>query len=180
MQRRPHGVVALVRMFRERHENAERNHTMATVQNAQIVSLQLCVGHREPMRQVDAATLIAGFGIDGDRHATAGGVRAGRQVLLMDEETLEALSLERGDVRENISVSGMDLAVMASGNRLMLGGEVVLRVSEHCAPCARMDEIRPGLRAELEGRRGVLTSVEQGGTIKVGDPITVMEPGTAS
>ena len=43
-----------------------------------------------------------------------------------------------------------------------------------------MDEIRPGLRAELEGRRGVLTSVEQGGTIKVGDPITVMEPVTAS
>ena len=156
------------------------SHIMASVQNAQIVSLQLCVGHREPMRQVDVATLIAGFGIDGDRHATPDGLRAGRQVLLMDQETLQALSLERGDVRENITVSGMDLALMASGHRLMLGDDVVLRVSEHCAPCARMDEIRPGLRTELEGRRGVLASVEQGGTVKVGDPITVREPATAS
>ena len=153
---------------------------MTSVQNAQIVSLKLCVGHRVPMREIDAATLTAGFGIEGDRHATRDVARAGRQVLLMDEETLQALSLERGDVRENISVSGMDLAVMASGHRLMLGDDVVLRVSEHCAPCARMDEIRPGLRAELEGRRGVLASVEQGGTIKIGDPITVLEPATAS
>jgi MOSC domain-containing protein YiiM len=167
-------------MLREEREESERNHTMATVQNGEVVSLRLCIGHREPMRQVETATLTAGFGIEGDRHATRDVARAGRQVLLMDEETLEALSLERGDVRENISVSGMDLAVMASGHRLMLGNDVVLRVSEHCAPCARMDELRPGLRAELEGRRGVLASVEQGGTIKPGDPITVQEPGAAS
>ena len=36
---------------------------MTSVQNAQIVSLKLCVGHREPMRDVDAATLA--FGPDG-------------------------------------------------------------------------------------------------------------------
>lgn len=173
-------MIALGQMLRESREEAERNHTMTTVHNGRVVSLRLCVGHRESMRQVDAATLTTGFGIEGDRHATRDVARAGRQVLLMDEETLQDLSLERGDVRENISVSGMDLAVMASGHRLMLGNDVVLRVSEHCAPCARMDELRPGLRAELEGRRGVLASVEQGGTIKPGDLITVQEPATAS
>jgi MOSC domain-containing protein YiiM len=38
-----------------------------------------------------------------------------------------------------------------------------------------MDEIRQGLRQELEGRRGMVSRVVQGGSIHVGDPITVQE-----
>ena len=36
-----------------------------------------------------------------------------------------------------------------------------------------MDEIRDGLRAELEGRRGMLARVVEGGTIGVGDAIRI-------
>jgi MOSC domain-containing protein YiiM len=36
-----------------------------------------------------------------------------------------------------------------------------------------MDEIRPGLREELNGRRGVLATVLNGGTLKVGDTVRV-------
>jgi len=38
-----------------------------------------------------------------------------------------------------------------------------------------MDEIRPGLQAQLEGRRGMLASVEQGGPVSVGDTLLVLE-----
>ncbi len=35
-----------------------------------IVSLQLCVGHREPMNAKDQAVAVTGTGLEGDRHAT--------------------------------------------------------------------------------------------------------------
>ena len=137
---------------------------------ARITSLQRCVGHREPMQPVTSATVIDGFGIEGDRHATSEGVRAGRQILLMDEETLEAFGLSPGDVRENVTTSGPDWSG-SDGQRLALGDEVLLDITEHCTPCARMEELRPGLRTEIEGRRGMLASVARGGTVSVGDSI---------
>ena len=148
---------------------------MTSSQRPTIVSLQLCVGHREPMESPESVNVIAGLGIEGDRHATSEGVRAARQVLLMDEETLEAFGLVHGEVRENITTSGIDLAATPAGATLALGDEVVLKTTGLCAPCARMDEIRPGLRLELEGRRGMLASVVRGGTIRVGDAIKVLE-----
>ena len=148
---------------------------MSSSRGPQIVSLRLCVGHREPMQVVDTAKVIAGFGIEGDRHATSEGVKQARQVLLMDEETLETKRLSQGDVRENITTTGIDLASLPEGQRLALGDEVVVQISGHCAPCARMDEIRPGLKEELEGKRGMLSSVVQGGSIKAGDTIRVLQ-----
>ena len=36
-----------------------------------------------------------------------------------------------------------------------------------------MEEIRPGLWDKLNGRRGMLAMVINGGTLKVGDPISL-------
>ena len=131
------------------------------------------------MRPVESARVTAGFGIEGDRHAGSEGARNGRQVLLIDEETLEALGLSHGEVRENVSTSGVELAKLREGQRLDLGDEAVLEITGHCVGCARMDEIRPGLRQELEGRRGILASVVHSGTIKKGGTIRVLEGATA-
>ncbi|MCI0439325.1 MAG: MOSC domain-containing protein [Chloroflexi bacterium] len=153
---------------------------MASPDRGQIVSLQLCVGHREPMKAVGSANAVAGFGIEGDRHATSEGVRTARQVLLMDEETLATFKLSRADVRENVTTSGIELHSLKRGQQLALGDEVVLRITGHCAPCSRMDEIRPGLQQALEGHRGMLATVVRGGTIKVGDAVRVLERAAAS
>ena len=40
-------------------------------------------------------------------------------------------------------------------------------------PCQKMDAIRPGLRKILDGQRGMLAIVLNGGAIKVGDAISV-------
>lgn len=153
---------------------------MISRQKGRVVSLQVCVGHREPMRVVRNASLIAGLGIEGDRHAVSEGVRTARQVLLMDEETLGSLGLTHGQVRENITTSGIELGSLTEGQTLALGVEVVLKVTGRCAPCARMDEIRPGLKQELEGRRGMLASVVRGGTLKVGDAVRVLQGAAVS
>ncbi len=127
------------------------------------------------MLGVYQASALAGEGLEGDRHAKAG---SARQVLLMDRETLSELDLGPGAVRENITVEGAHLQGLASGSRISLGSEVVLELSGPCVPCRRMEEIRPGLQETLEGRRGVLATVARGGTITVGDPVVVSQPGS--
>ena len=146
-----------------------------------IVSLHLCTGHREPMSSVDTANVVTGLGIEGDRHASsATPARIKRQVLLIDEETLEAFGLSHGEVRENVTTSGIDLSSLRAGEQLSLGATAVLQITGVCDPCDRMDEIRNGLRQEIEGRRGMLATVIEGGTIRVGDPVRAVEKAVAS
>ena len=147
---------------------------------AEIISLQICVGHREPMNPVDSATFIEGFGIEGDRHAVKSGARTVRQVLLMDEDTLEGFGLGIGQVRENVTVRGIDLHQVAAGQRLALGDDVVVEITQFCAPCERMDEVRPGLREELFEQRGMLATVISGGAVNVGDQVQVVERASVS
>jgi len=46
-----------------------------------------------------------------------------------------------------------------------------LEVTLPCTPCGQMEDLRPGLRKEIRGRRGMLCRVVQGGAIREGDSI---------
>jgi hypothetical protein len=140
-----------------------------------IVSIQLCVGHRDPMNVVESARMREGYGIEGDRHAVSEGLRTKRQVLLIDQETLSKFELSPGEVRENITTSGIDLHSLSEGQRLALGDEAVVEITGHCAPCSRMDEIREGYSTALEGHRGMLASVVRGGQVAVGHTVEASE-----
>jgi MOSC domain-containing protein YiiM len=135
-----------------------------------IVSIQLCPGHREPMQTVPSATLITGLGLEGDKHASAPSLR---QVLLADKEALDAVGVTPGTIKENLTVEGLDVMRIPPGARLHIGDTVVLEITKVCEPCFRMDEIRMGLKDALEGRRGMVSRVLQGGLIRVDDPIRV-------
>ena len=138
-----------------------------------IVSLRLCLGSREPMKEVAQANFITGLGMQGDRHLRSDGLRAKRQVLIMDVETLNHFGLEPGQVRENVTLEGLDLSTISAGDRVSLGADVVLEITGDCEPCARMDEIRPGLKEEIDGKRGVLAFVEKGGVGSIGSEVGV-------
>lgn len=135
-----------------------------------VVAVQLCPGHRLPMAARAEVRAVAGLGLEGDFHARGGR----RQVLLIDLEILEALGLKPGQVKENLTVRGVGLQSLPAGTHLQVGSEAVLELTGPCTPCGRMDEIRPGLQAELAGRRGVLARVVRGGAIRVGDPVRVV------
>ena len=140
-----------------------------------IVSIQLCVGHRDPMKSVESAEMTAGLGIEGDRHAVSEGVRTARQVLLMDEETLSKFDLVRGQVRENITTTGIDLHSLEPGRQVSLGNDATVEITGFCTPCARMDEVRDGLQTALHEQRGMLATVVQSGSIAVGDRVSTRE-----
>jgi MOSC domain-containing protein YiiM len=93
-----------------------------------------------------------------------------RQVLLVDRETLEAMDLQPGIIRENITTDGLNVNSLQLGQQLRVG-EARLEVSMACTPCDLMETIRPGLRKELWGRRGMLCRVLEGGLIRRGDSI---------
>ena len=122
------------------------------------------------MTLVRSATVIEGLGIEGDKHASAA---SKRQVLLADKEALDAVGVLAGTIKENVTVEGVDVMRLPSGSLVRLGRSVVLEITAVCEPCFRMDEIRDGLKQELEGKRGMLSRVVRGGVINVGDPITV-------
>jgi MOSC domain-containing protein YiiM len=126
------------------------------------------------MKELNEAQVIENFGVEGCAHARPGGKR---QVLLMDIETLHAMHLAPGIIRENITTEGLDLNGLQVEQKLR-AGEVELEVSAVCEPCELMEEIRIGLIAELKGRRGMLCRVKRGGRLRVGDliePLAVAE-----
>jgi MOSC domain-containing protein YiiM len=137
----------------------------------QIESLQICPGHREPMRPVESVEALVERGLEGDAHNRP---RGNRQVLLMDAETLEAFHLAFGVVKENITTRGLAVNQLTTGQRLQIGETVVLEMTGLCEPCFRMDEIRPGLQAMLVNKRGMLARIITGGTLRRGDPITLL------
>lgn len=119
------------------------------------------------MEDVPEIRVIQDHGFEGCAHARPG---KPRQVLVMDRETLESLGLPPGVVRENITTEGLDVSGLMPGHQLKIG-EVILEVSGPCAPCELMEQIRPGLRKEIRGRRGTLCRVIAGGTICRGETI---------
>ena len=143
---------------------------MSDSSQGSVVSMRVCVGHREPMKSVESADMVAGYGIEGDRHATSRGPRTRRQVLLMDVETLGAFGLEGGQTRENVTTRGIDLHALPAGSRVALGADAVVEITGFCDPCGRMDELRDGLREAMVDRRGMLATVIKGGAVKIGDP----------
>ncbi len=134
-----------------------------------IVHLQLKPAEGEPMKVVASVEAIAGYGLRDD--ANAG--RRKRQVLIIERETLDEFHLPIGDVRENLTVEGIKVAGTTAGTRLR-AGQALLEATLDCAPCEFIEDKRPGLRAAMEGKRGTLFKVIEGGEIRVGDTIEVV------
>ena len=120
-----------------------------------------------PMEELLETSAVTNSGFLGCAHARPGGKR---QVLLVDRETLEAMNLQPGIIRENITTDGLNVNGLKAGEQLRIGG-ARLEVSALCTPCDQLEKVRTGLRKEMWGRRGMLCRVIEGGTIRRGDSI---------
>ena len=139
---------------------------------ATIVALHLSTSSRAPLVPVPRVNAVLGAGLEGDRHAKP---RSRRQVLLVEQEVLEEFGLAPGAIREQVTVRGLDLRTLVLGARIRVG-DALLEVAGPCDPCARMDEVKSGLRKSLEGRRGRFVRVVEAGSFAVGDTLHLEPP----
>ena len=135
-----------------------------------ITNLHIARVKGTPSDPVQEATAISGLGLEGDRSAYEGNTR---QVLFVDKEILDGAGLVPGQVKENITVTGMNVSQIQPGQVFTIGDDVTLEAVGDCEACGKMDAIRMGLMDEIQGKRGMLAKVINGGNIKVGDPVTV-------
>jgi molybdopterin adenylyltransferase len=112
---------------------------------------------------------IAGQGMKGCAHANP----PRREVLFASLEHLDSVGVGPGDIRENLTVAGADVQEWPVGQRVR-AGDAVFEITMVCDPCHRMDELREGLRAEIEGKRGMLARVVESGQVTVGDEIELL------
>ena len=123
-------------------------------------------GRSEPHERRQA---IAGQGLEGCAH----GNPPKREVLFVSKEHLDSVDVHPGAIRENITVEGDDVEQWPIGQRVR-AGEAEFEITMVCDPCHRMDELREGLRGELEDKRGMLARVVESGEVAVGDEIELV------
>ncbi|MCC1491827.1 MOSC domain-containing protein [Cognatishimia sp. F0-27] len=124
-----------------------------------------------PLESV-AEGVVAETGLVGDHS------RAGKRALtLIQAEHLPAIASLIGRevlapelLRRNIVVSGINLTALREfGIRI---GSVVLEITAPCAPCSRMErDLGPGGYNAMRGHGGWCARVEQGGLLRLGDPV---------
>jgi MOSC domain-containing protein YiiM len=132
--------------------------------------------HEQLPVQVERVRVVAGQGLDGDRHFDPAGVGPGEDLTLIAAEALENLESETGIAlsheasRRNVLTRGIDLNALV-GHRFSVG-EVLCEGIELCEPCAHLQSLtEPGVLSGLVHRGGLRASVLQSGTISVGDPV---------
>jgi MOSC domain-containing protein YiiM len=140
------------------------------MQQGNITALHIARVKGTPSDPVQSAKALSGQGLEGDRSCRADNTR---QVLVMDQETLDKFDLAPGVIKENITTQGLNLIDAKAGQVMFIGDEVTLEFVGECIACEKMNNIRQGLLEDIQGRRGMLAMVINGGNIKVGDTARV-------
>jgi hypothetical protein len=130
------------------------------------------------LTRVESVAALAGRGLEGDRYAEGKGTFSapgrGYQVTLIEADVLDAVELSWEDARRNIVTTGISLNALV-GHRFRIGSVSCIgrRLAE---PCAHLEKLaRPGLLRPLVHRGGLRADILVGGTIAVGDDVTVAD-----
>jgi MOSC domain-containing protein YiiM len=138
----------------------------------------------KPLEPSTELRAIEGVGLEGDRYASGAGTfsnRVGpdRQVTFVEREVIANVNDENGvelaenETRRNLVTEGVPLLYLIGATFRV--GDVVFRGIKSCPPCAYLEkQTRPGVRAALANRGGLRAEVVRGGTLRIGDEITVV------
>jgi MOSC domain-containing protein YiiM len=147
---------------------------------ARVAAIHLAPASRLPMRSVREVLAERGRGLVGDRYH---GTRH-RHVTLQAASALADAGEVLGRAvpwhltRRNVTVTGLDAVPTVPGTRLQVG-EALLEVVRVAAPCRLLDDaIGAGAQEALRRRGGCVLRVLTTGSLRVGDPVTVL-PATA-
>ena len=138
--------------------------------------LAVCVSDQKgtQKKNVGFARFLEGWGIEGDAHAG----KWHRQVSLLSHDRVEEFRargavVNHGAFGENLVVEGLDFRTLPIGTRFRCG-EVVLELTQVGKECHSHCEIYKVVGDCIMPREGVFARVLHGGTISVGDELTIV------
>lgn len=138
-----------------------------------LVSLSISEKRGVKKQPVDNGYLERGKGLRGDGHARGGP----RQISLLMEESVERMrrqgaEVNPGDFAENMVTRGVDLHNLRIGDRIRIG-DTELRVTTIGKECRTPCSIYYQVGYCIMPDEGVFCTVEQSGSVRVGDPVAV-------
>lgn len=135
-----------------------------------------------PKWPIESAT-VTELGIEGDAHNDKQGHGGPERALCVyaieqiNQLRAEGHSVAPGSMGENITTEGLDLFMIAPGDRFQLGEEVVVEVTHHTTPCFKISgSFSDGNFSRVSakthpGWSRFYVRVLAGGTIRTGDII---------
>jgi len=136
----------------------------------------VCISDRTgiPKTEIEAGTLRADWGLEGDAHAGAWH----RQVSLLAEESIAkvkatGLDVAHGAFAENIVTAGLVLYELPVGARLRVGPALceITQIGKECHAHCAIYEITGDC---VMPREGIFVRVLEGGAVRAGDTIEVL------
>ena len=150
-----------------------------------VVSIHISPRAADTMKSVPEVRAVSGRGLEGDRYHDRTGTYSNsggphRELTLIEEEAVDALrrdyeiELNDGESRRNIVTRGVALNHLVG--REFRVGEVTARGLRLCEPCGHLEQMTGRrVRAGLVHRGGLRAEILTTGTIRIGDPIGVIE-----
>jgi len=139
----------------------------------------VCLSHKKGIVKKEQDQVLAreNWGIEGDAHAGDWH----RQISLLAGESIDGVkellpTLKKGAFAENIITRGIDLNSLRVGDRLQIGDEVMLEITQigkecHNSGCA----IKKATGDCIMPREGIFAQVVKGGVLTKEQKITVMK-----
>lgn len=149
-----------------------------------VISIHISPAAEKAMQSIEQVHAIAGQGLEGDRYFLATGTYSGkpdpgRQVTLIESESIEALmqekgiALQTGASRRNLVTRGVALNHLV-GKRFRVG-EVLLEGMRLCEPCTHLESLtQAGVLSGLVHRGGLRAAILEGGLIRIGDELSII------
>ena len=137
----------------------------------------ICISEKRgtAKHEIEEAILAKDWGIQGDAHAG----HWHRQVSLLSYEKIEEFRKKGADIGlgafgENLIVEGYDLRALPVGTRFQVG-DAVLELTQIGKECHSHCQIYKRMGDCIMPREGVFAVVLEGGTIRKGDNLEIME-----
>lgn len=139
------------------------------VESGSIVQLFTKFQHGSKMLEATKVYLKAGYGINSDVNANP---ISPRQVLIVRIEDILDLSIQPGELRENIVIQCINSAKFQPGSLITFESGAAVRLTFHCEPCKQIHHLVSSL-ASIQGKRGILGVVIKSGAIQVGSKFQI-------
>jgi MOSC domain-containing protein YiiM len=134
----------------------------------------ICISEKKGVQKKDIkrCKLIENHGLEGDAHAGSWH----RQISLLSKEARlvmenKGAKLNDGDFGENLLTEGIDFTNIKIGNKLRLGKDALVRITQIGKECHDKCSIYYQVGDCIMPREGIFAEVLKGGEIKIDDDI---------